>query len=131
VGFVHIHLPDEATGMPYLGFSERDFRGTLVDGDNLALVCNGPEVYALVRTADRTQPRRVPDDQEFRSWEELYDNLIRQARREMAADPEVQRSGSDALNRALWEANREMCQRLGFAFYAGRWGQPLVRVFRP
>jgi hypothetical protein len=41
VGFAHIHLPDPITGKPYLGFSERDFRGTLADGDNLALAWRG------------------------------------------------------------------------------------------
>jgi hypothetical protein len=35
------------------------------DGDFLALVCNGPQVFALVRTRDRTQPPRVPDEAEF------------------------------------------------------------------
>ena len=131
VGFAHIHLPDDVTGRPYPGFSERDFRGTLADGDNLALVCNGPEVYALVRAADRTQPRRSPDDQEFRQWERLYDDLIAEARREMASYPASQHRGSDALNRALWQANRELCRRLGFTFYRGLWGQPLILVFRP
>ncbi|RMG21261.1 MAG: hypothetical protein D6732_27475, partial [Methanobacteriota archaeon] len=48
VGFAHIHLPDEASGRPYLGFSARDFRASLADGDNLSLVCNGLEVFALV-----------------------------------------------------------------------------------
>src|SRR5262245_13599592 len=40
VGFAHVHLPDDATGRPYLGFSERDYRGTLADGDRVALVTN-------------------------------------------------------------------------------------------
>jgi hypothetical protein len=130
VGFAHIHLPDEG-GVPYFGFSERDFRATLVDGDNLALVSDGAEVYALVRTADRTQPPRIPGTLEFEVWERLYEDWIRQARDQMAADPEAQRAGSDALNRALLDANKEMCRRLGFALYAGTWGQALVRLYRP
>ncbi len=65
VGYVHTHLPDQETGRPYLGFSELDFRATLADGDTISLVCNGPAVFALVRTADRTQPCQVIDDQEF------------------------------------------------------------------
>jgi hypothetical protein len=131
VGFAHTHLPSDLTEKPYLGFSERDFRGTLADGDNLALVCNGPEVFALVRTADRTQPPQRPDASEFESWEKLYDDLIGQARNEMDTDPKAREAGSQTLNRYLWKANRELCRRLGFAFYRGRWGQPLVRVFRP
>ena len=55
VGFSHTHLPDPGSGRPYLGFSELDFRATLADGSNVELVCNGPEVYAFVRAADRTQ----------------------------------------------------------------------------
>ena len=39
--------------------------------------------------------------------------------------------GTDALERALWQANRELCRELGFAFYGGAWGQPLGLVFRP
>lgn len=130
VGFAHIHLPD-AHGQPYPGFSALDFRGSLVDGDHLALVCNGPEVFALVRTADCTEPRRAPADREWQGWERLYDDLIKQARRDMAADPAARRQGSAALHQALWLANREMCQRLGFALYHGLWGQPLARLFRP
>jgi GNAT superfamily N-acetyltransferase len=124
-------LPDDVTGKPYLGFSERDFRGTLADGDHLALVCNGPEVFALVRTQDRTQSRRVAGDSEFKSWEQLYDGLIERARSEMAVDPEARQRGSVLPNRALWQANREMCRRLGFAFYQGLWRQPLVLRYRP
>lgn len=131
VGFAHTHLPDATSGKPYIGFSERDFRGTLADGDNLALVCNGADVFALVRTADRTQSCRIPQDKEFKSWEQLYDNLILQARQMMKSDPEVRRRGSDVLNRVLWQANRQMCQNLGFAFYRGLWGQPLIRLYRP
>lgn len=78
VGFAHTHLSDVVSGRPYLGFSERDFRATLADGDRLSLVCNGPEVFALVRTLDRTQPPRVPDDTEFASWKRLYDDAIKQ-----------------------------------------------------
>jgi hypothetical protein len=131
VGFAHIHLPDGATGQPYLGFSECDFRGTLADGDHLALVCNGLEVFALVRTQDRTQPRRVASDSEFKSWEQLYDDLIERARSEMAADPEARQRGSVLLNRALWQANRELCRRLDFTFYQGLWREPLVLRYRP
>jgi len=131
VGFAHIHLPDAITGKPYLGFSERDFQGTLVDGDNLALVCNGSEVFALARASDCAKPRRVPDMAEFASWEKLYDDLIGQARGEMASDPRARERSSIALNHALRQANREMCRRLGFAFYRGLWGQPLVLVYRP
>lgn len=131
VGFAHIHLPDTTTGQPYPGFSERDFQGTLVDGDQLSLVCNGPEVFALARTKDCTRPRQVPDSTEFASWERLYDDAILQARREMAANLQARQRSSNTLNRALWHVNREMCKRLGFALYRGLWGQPLVCVFRP
>lgn len=131
VGFAHIHLPDAVTGQPYPGFSEKDFRGTLADGDQLSLVCNGPEVFALVRTKDRTLPCQMPDSAEFAAWEQLYDEAIEQARREMAAALQAGHKGSNALNRALWQVNRKLCKDLGFALYRGLWGQPLIRVFRP
>ena len=119
VGFAHIHLSDGVTGQPYLGFSECDFRGTLADGDHLALVCNGPEVFALVRTQDRTQSRRVAGDSEFKSWEQLYDDLIERARSEMAADPEARQRGSVLLNRPSGKPI-ERC--------AAAWVLPFTRV---
>ena len=131
VGFAHVHLPDLVDGKPYLGFSERDFRATLADGDSLSLVCNGPDVFALVRTADCAQPRGVPGEEEFKGWEQLYDDAIRGARREMALERAAHGTASDALNRALWQVNRELCRRLGLAFYRGQRGQPLTRTFRP
>lgn len=112
-------------------YAEWDSRATLADGDHLSLVCDGPEVFALVRTLYRTQPPRVPDDTEFARWNKFYDDAMAQARRAMTSDPAVRRRGSDALNRALWQANQQMCQLLGFAFYRGLWGQPLVCMFRP
>ncbi len=130
VGFAHIHLPDHH-GVPYPGFSAPDFYGTLVDGDHLALVCNGAEVFALVRAVDTTQPRRIPTMAELDAWEQRYADLIQQARQAMAADPTASQHGSAALHQALRQANIELCQRLGFVLYAGHWGQPLVQVFRP
>lgn len=116
-GFLHVHLPDPATARSYVGFSALDYRATLADGDNLALVANGTEVFALVRTTDATLPRQVIADTEFDAWEHLYDDALADA--------------GPALDAALWKVNREICRRLGFAFYRGMWGEPLVRVFRP
>ncbi len=39
------------------------------------------------------------------------------------------RQRSDALNRALWQVNRTLCQQLGFAFYQGLWGSRYARSF--
>jgi hypothetical protein len=130
VGFAHVHLPDSETGQPYLGFSDRDFLGTVADGDNLALVTNGPEVFALVRTADCTLPRQDVDDGEFRAWTQLYDDVIGKARDEMASEATAGTCRTEALDRALWQANRELCDRLGFAFYRGLWGEALSLIFR-
>lgn len=127
VGFAHTHLPDEASGRLYPGFSARDFRATLADGDNLSLVCNGPQVFALARTGDRTRPRCEVPEREYESWEKLYEEGLQKAYEEMAADPHA----GAALSRILWEINREMCQRLGFAFYQGKFGEPLLCIFRP
>jgi len=118
VGFAHTHLPDD-TGIPYSGFSERDFAATLCDGDKLALVCNGRDVFALVRTPDCTEPPRLPTVRELDRWARRYDRLI---------DCE-----KNTLAEALWLANRQMCKELGFAFYAGPWAQPLrlELIYRP
>jgi hypothetical protein len=128
-GFAHTHLPDWETGQPYMGFSDQDYRATLADGEILSLVCNGPEVFALVRSSDCTSPRRRIGRQEFEEWCGLYDAAISKARREI----EETKSGdqSDALDRCLWEVNREICRRLGLAFYQGRFGEPLQIVYRP
>ena len=129
VGFAHVHLPDDATLQPYLGFSERDYRGTVADGDRLALVTNGPEVFALVRSRDMTVPRQEIAGSEFSDWEKMYDRAAALSREEM------RRSGkgraSIAFNRALLDVNLYLCERLGFAFYRGDWGRPLRQVFRP
>ena len=113
VGFAHIHLPDD-TGQPYPGFSDRDYAATLADGDNLAIVCNGRQVFALVRS-DCTQLRRQPAQSELSHWEHRYDTLICQ----------------HGLNAGLWKVNRELCGELGYAFYAGDWARPLDLVYRP
>jgi len=121
-GFVHVHLPHPETGKPYLGFSERDFRATLADGDKLSLVTNGEEVFGLVRVAGATLAPQVAGSAEFAEWEGMYDDCVAAAR----GDP----SGR-ALNDGLWKVNRELCKRLGFAFYQGAWGEPLRRVYAP
>lgn len=117
VGFAHVHLPDPVTGKPYMGFSDRDFRATLADGDKLSLVTNGGEVFALVRTEDATLPAQVIGGAEFESWELLFQDAVANA--------------GVALDAALWQVNRELCRRLGFAFYRGLWGERLELVFRP
>jgi len=117
VGFAHVHLPDPETGKPYFGFSDRDYRGTLNDGDSLALLTNGPEVFALVRTADYTLPPQAVSDAEFRRWERLYEDALA--------------TTGAALDRALAGVNFEICRRLGLAFYSGAWGEPLERVYQP
>ena len=130
IGFAHVHLPDD-DGIPYFGFSDRDFRGTLADGDNLALVCNGDEVFALVRTSDLTQRRRDANETEFAEWTRVYGDLIQEAQREAALKSGVQIRKKFALNSILLQANREMCRRLGFALYGGVWGKPLNLLYRP
>lgn len=130
-GFAHVHLPDSATGRPYIGFSDLDFRATLESGDKLCLVTNGAEVFALVRTADCTVPPHHVGTDVLAEWSNLYGEALDEAYREMTSDPAAGPVRSDALNRALWRVNRELCRRLGFAFYRGLWGEPLALIFRP
>src|SRR5581483_7913016 len=110
-GFCHTH-PADATGRPVFGFSALDYRASLADGDNLALVCNGPHVFALVRT-DMTEPRRVAPAAEIGRWRRIYDDQFRRARERMEADP----GAHHALDKALLEANRLLCLELRFALY--------------
>jgi hypothetical protein len=124
-GYAHTHPPDD-DGVPYPVFSADDFRSTLADTDNLALVCNGIEVFALVRTADQTQPRREADQAELAAWDGVYVAAAGRALSEAQAGTE-----DVALWDGLWQANREMCRRLGFALYYGDWGRPLALVHRP
>jgi hypothetical protein len=86
-------------------------------------VCNGPDLFALVRTADCSQPPRGVSDWELTEWQGLYESVDR-----VEITDEVR---GESLNRALWEANRELCRRLGFAFYRGERGRPLSLIFRP
>ncbi len=119
VGFAHVHLPDPVTHIPYLGFSALDYAAAITDGDLLSLVINGPEVFALVRSSDRTVKRRPVSLCEAQAWERRFPNEL------------VRRRGQGALDEALWAVNRELCLELGLAFYRGRWGQPLQLVLRP
>jgi hypothetical protein len=129
-GFAHTHLP--VRGKPHPpGFSAGDYDVTLADGDNLALVCNGPSVFALARIADFTEPRRVPDDTELNRWKELYKTAFADTKMVSASDPNTRVFGSDAVSVALWKVNQQMCEDLGFAFYLGAWGQPLDLVYQP
>jgi hypothetical protein len=123
-GYAHTHLP-LANGRTYPGFSALDYRASLADGDHLALVCNGPEVFALARTQDATQPRRVAGEEEFQQWQGTYEECLAQARAARGS------RGGDPLVRGLGQANLDMCRLLGFAFYAGAWGQPLHLIYRP
>jgi hypothetical protein len=130
-GFAHVHLPHSQFGGVYPGFSQWDYRASMADGDNLAVACNGVEVFALARTIDATQPRGEPSGEVFASWLEVYRQVNQKARAAMAADLAGGQPARDLLEGELYQANRQLCLELGLAFYAGRWGQPLVLVFRP
>lgn len=119
VGFAHVHLPDSTSGLPFFGFSELDYRAALADGAIVSLVCNGPQVFAMVRTLDRSVPRQIVPEHEFAQWQALYQAAFDEARQDKA------------LDRHLWLANREICRRLGLAFYCGLFGQPLSILYRP
>lgn len=120
-GYAHTHIPDPQFGGLVVGFSDLDYRATLADGDNLSLVSNGHEVFALARTANATAPRREVPDSTWQRWRERYWELEGRAK-----------GGHAALKEALYQANRELCQELGFVLYrSGAWGQPLRQIFRP
>jgi hypothetical protein len=116
IGFVHVHLPLPGIGT-YAGFSDRDFRGATADGANLSLVTNGDEVFALARAADCTAAAQVIPEEECRGWRDKYAAAL-------AGLP-------DSIDRQLLRVNRELCGRLGFAFYRGRWGEPLELIYPP
>lgn len=116
IGFAHVHLPDPCWGGRYIGFSASDYRATLADGDRLALVHNGEETFALVRTTATMPPHRIQEE-EYCEWVEMFNTALRAA--------------PLSINQKLWEVNCELCRRLGFAFYRGRFGEPLQRIYQP
>ena len=116
-GFLHVHLNDDELGGAYPGFSGADYRAMMVSGIRLALVTNGPEVFALVRPGPAR--RQLVSDRECLMWRQMYHERIEEGKR------------SGTIGAKLWEANQEMCRKLGLAFYRGLWGKPLVCMFSP
>lgn len=99
------------TGVP---FSGQDIVLTINEGDEIALVQSGEDVFAIQRT-DAT-PDTVDKDtlkQEF--GDALFNYLD---------DPNV------SFAEANYKANLEICQKYSLAFYAGRNGS-LKEVYRP
>ena len=132
VGFAHVHLSNlPGFPGPYFGFSAADFRATFEDGDRLALVTNGPEVFALVRTLDRTLSPQPIGPTEFAAWSAMYERVFFEATDEKNADCASGRGASTALEHGLYEVNKELCRQLGFALYRGLWGRPLAMIFDP
>jgi hypothetical protein len=129
-GFAHTHLPDPDHHEPLFGFSPVDYRATLADGDHLALACNGPQVFALVRT-EVTRPKEVVSQGVLRRWRDRFVARIDEAQAALQSGSGSSSANGDALTVALWRANRELCEELGFAFYWGRWGEPLALFFQP
>jgi len=123
VGFAHTH--PWVDGEPYPGFSRFDFRASLFDGDCLSLVCNGPGLFALVRTSDCTRPRQTILSEEFMRWQRIYDELIAM---------ESRCPSKTSAWSCLWEANRIMCEKTGYALYYGdswREAGALDLLYRP
>lgn len=131
VGFLHTHLEDRETGDPYIGFSDRDYTASILDGDHLSLVTNGRELFGLVQTSDCSPTKSTLTEKDFEQWRRLFDQKVREARSEMDRALAGGKRNSQALNRRLREANQEMCRKLGFAFYQGRLGERLELVFSP
>jgi hypothetical protein len=130
-GFVFTRLPDPVDGSLLFGFGPLDFRSALIDGDNLAVVCNGRDVFALVRTRDGTQPSRIPSDDEGDRWMERFQAAFDAANARLERLPPHRRKSSDALALALQDANRDLCEELGFTLYGGEWGRPLYLLYQP
>ncbi len=117
LGFAHVHLAINDLGGIYPGFSDCDYRAMMQGGDNLALVTNGPEVFGLVATADKTSSPRAVRSDEFAEWSRLYRDEIEGAKT------------TAAIAEALWNVNLVLCVRLGLAFYRGPWGEPLECMY--
>ena len=129
-GFVHVHLPLDlgfAQDIRYIGFSASDYRGSVQDQDRLALVTNGDEVFALVRTVGTPSIAKF-SKKDFEEWDWRYTHALAQAKADIENGGA---SASDAVNRRLYEVNEYLCQLLQFGFYAGLWGEPIELVYRP
>ncbi|MEW5717709.1 MAG: hypothetical protein AB1817_03700 [Chloroflexota bacterium] len=103
IGTFHTHpYEDGTTGA---AFSGEDIVYAINNGDSETLVQSGEDTFALVRTA--ATPTSVDRDQiiaEFRNT--LF---------------EYQGAGLP-FTQALFETNRDLCQRYGLGFYAGKHG---------
>ena len=115
LGFFHTHPLDLDDGTEVAGFSYQDFTGALEDSDRLSVVRSGNRVLALART-ERTRPSAPangPKEDEFFAVLQHYldKNLL----------------SYEALRRT----NHHLCHKLGFAFYAGKFGHPLRRELIP
>lgn len=163
-GYAHTHPPIpvdvSVPGIttrcfPYPGFSSIDYVSTLTDGDNVALVCNGVQVFALVRN-DRTEARKNVSTESLKEWKELELFLVDEAKRialgnETPAD-EIhptrqsatarlhklirQHTGTNraaycVIDAARMAFNFHMCAELKFAFYQGEWGGRVFSVLAP
>lgn len=117
-GFIHTHTLD-ADGNEDVGFSYRDFRATLADGDHVAIVICGDSVYALVRNQE-TRERCVIEDSEYTEYRRLYESYMVRAG-----------NGEFSVAEAQLRFTLDMCRRFGYAFYAGRRGHSLRRLFKP
>lgn len=106
LGFAHTH--PWIRGESYPGFGALDFRASLFDGDSFALVCNGHQVFALVRTRDCTSRERVVPATEVDRWMRIYQSRTA---------PNGEQLTGEALGRAVWDANIILCQDTGYALY--------------
>jgi len=134
LGFAHVHVPLKfkmasfKLRIAYIGFSDRDYRASLEDGERMSLVTNGDEVFAIVRT-NRTPSVSRFFASDFDKWASRYDDALNRAKREMAKARVTNKSS--ALNHQLLEVNERLCQDLQFGFYAAEWGRPLQLIYQP
>jgi hypothetical protein len=124
----------------YPGFSDRDYRAALVDGERMSLVTNGGEAFAIIRT-DQTPSADRFSDADFADWKRRYATAFHEAmcvmaselaHRELSAPSTVRGPRrTKALYVKLQAVNDYLCGLLHYGFYAGTWGRPLELIYQP
>lgn len=122
LGFVHTHPPEIGSDMTYPGFSPGDYVKLLRDGDGMAMVCNGMDVFVLVRTRETVKYSSEIEPEVTSYWKRLTHMP------EHGVD-EWMSFGFGDVESAIWRANRLACARLNLGFYAGRRDENPILVY--
>jgi len=112
VGTFHTH--PRTDGLMPMPFSADDFVSAIFFRENLSLLRSGELILALVRTEKSVANIAVADAN--RIFQDVF-------QRELVL--------SGRILTAVWKGNIKLCEKCGFALYAGRAEELLREVYRP